>query len=516
MTAARLSPAASLLRNSKLFALPPAIALPTPEPSSEPVPGSDTATTLYPTKAAIETPLTSLGRGDWGFKRPLPLKSTTRTGSPSVRLNKGIDTREHIADFDSAADHVLTLKKFQELNQSIQHPRPFSDRSVVHAGVFRKDFDNTTNSSGSAPALSQYTGVWPSLSPADIQTQLPAELRSQEQEPATSQNASETQSSSPSGVSVAAQPRRWRYDGPSLVQMSGLEFDQYIKTLDSSKQQAFRDFVKQDIFVKKRKAHAATAQDEGTVGEVDVSTVQVSDQEVTEHYRKLRQQPREFGRLIATFLDLPEGPSGQRIVDDVTKVWDYGRQTLASKSYEDSGPPRTHPSAGLSYAHTARWVQNHAVFGPQDQRLPVVARQIKTRARGARNDATYGVAGFVVERENSRGIREVEVSAFEPREGGLKAAVSLVKAEVDAKGGLKMSVKMASEYVVEREQAVHYSTVQTQSVPASRPNGASRVMQPLTRNGAAPVQYRRRDDLEADDADEAEDDLDILDHSTER
>lgn len=72
MSVARLSPTANLLRNSKLFALPPALSLPPARPTAEPTATSDTATTLYPIKAALETPTSSLHVGDWGLKRALP------------------------------------------------------------------------------------------------------------------------------------------------------------------------------------------------------------------------------------------------------------------------------------------------------------------------------------------------------------------------------------------------------------------------------------------------------------
>src|SRR5947207_4919817 len=109
--AARVSPAANLLRKSRLFALPPSLSPPVQPPTSSQVSESDTATLPYPIRAAIETPRSSLARGDWGLKRPLPSKSTTTSSSsPVVRVNY-LDTFEHITDFESAADHTVTLEK---------------------------------------------------------------------------------------------------------------------------------------------------------------------------------------------------------------------------------------------------------------------------------------------------------------------------------------------------------------------------------------------------------------------
>src|ERR1700761_4618926 len=147
MTAARLSPAANLLRNSRLFAIPAAVSLPTVEPSSEPISHSDSATTPYPTRAALETPLTSLNQGDWGLKRPLPIKTTTKSGTPLVRFQRGIDTPQHVVDFESAADHVLSLRKYQELNLRITLPAPKTKKALQEprTSPFEGELDNTAD-----------------------------------------------------------------------------------------------------------------------------------------------------------------------------------------------------------------------------------------------------------------------------------------------------------------------------------------------------------------------------------
>ncbi|KAF2181409.1 hypothetical protein K469DRAFT_713841 [Zopfia rhizophila CBS 207.26] len=112
-----LSPTAHLLRNSRLFSLPP----PLPRPQVEGdygsgiIKSSSTATLPYPTHQAIAAPPSSLSRGDWGLKRPLPLKSKiTQTSNPVVRI-KQLDTIEHITDFESAGDHVRTREKWAEM-----------------------------------------------------------------------------------------------------------------------------------------------------------------------------------------------------------------------------------------------------------------------------------------------------------------------------------------------------------------------------------------------------------------
>src|SRR5689334_15181708 len=105
-----LSPTANLLRNSRLFSIPNP--LPRPPASVQFRDGagvikeSETATRPFPTHQAIATTPKSAARGDWGLKRPLPVRSRLlQSGDPVVRVN-ALDTIEHITDFDSATDHV--------------------------------------------------------------------------------------------------------------------------------------------------------------------------------------------------------------------------------------------------------------------------------------------------------------------------------------------------------------------------------------------------------------------------
>ena len=148
MSKAMNSPTARRLRSSRLFSLPP----PLPQPAMElltragQVKVSDTATQPYPTRQAITAPASSRNRGDWGLKRPLPDK-TNNTSSPHVRIN-AIDTLEHITDFDSAADHTLSLEKWQEMNIHMAS-RPDSTATHIYPttpgpSAFSSIMDNTT------------------------------------------------------------------------------------------------------------------------------------------------------------------------------------------------------------------------------------------------------------------------------------------------------------------------------------------------------------------------------------
>lgn len=158
----RLSPSANLLRNSRLFALPPVIARPKAERESP------TATTPYPTHTAIETTPSSLSKGDWGLKRPLPRDPRTRrrkggkiygTSTPIIRIGD-IDSIDHITDFESAADHAINLQKFQDMNMPLTRRteygyQPAGQLGLSHRSVFDPSADNTD-----ADNLSPSEGRW--------------------------------------------------------------------------------------------------------------------------------------------------------------------------------------------------------------------------------------------------------------------------------------------------------------------------------------------------------------------
>jgi hypothetical protein len=147
-----LSPTANLLRNSRLFSLPNPLPRP---PVSETfgagiTKASDTATLPYPTHQAITTTKSSLARGDWGLKRPLPSRShIIQTSDPVLRVTQ-LDTIEHVTDFDSAADHVRTRQKWEEMGVPMMkgltqmRDQDMSSNSIPPGGAFEVRDDTTS------------------------------------------------------------------------------------------------------------------------------------------------------------------------------------------------------------------------------------------------------------------------------------------------------------------------------------------------------------------------------------
>ena len=375
MATARLSPAASLLRNSRLFSLPPPLS-----PPASLV--SDTATQPHPRLAAIETPASSWGRGDWGFKRPLPLKSTTKTGTTTIRVQNGIDSTDHIADFESAADHVLTLRKWRELNLPIRFvSKRTRDESM---SVFEPTVDNISSSASSTR-------------------------------------------------------RRWRYDGPWLAGQAGWEFDAFLKRVKMRKSE-FEAFVRARVSVERKTSQRQKSIDAG----LDLNEgepVGINDEEFKEYMHYLRATPSAFGPLIAEFFDLPEGPKGVSTAP-APDSFSYGRTTLAAEAYNEIGPPKTHLSAGLSYYRSGAHVCNHPLFGPQQLNSPVVARILRPSIKKYTGDV--GVAGFVAANGTFFALMGVSHKLWQPIPGGQKVVARPVNAAVDSDGRVILSVARAS------------------------------------------------------------------------
>ena len=340
-TAVRLSPAAALLRTSRLFSLPPPLPTPQPAASSDQVVWSETATSTFPTRQAIETTILGLARGDWGLKRPLPKKSMSR--KPKIRLNDGIDTIEHITDFESASDLALNLLKFQELEMPLTLPRLRKERQYAHFtnSVFDPKIDNTSK-------LSE-------------------------------------EKASTKGLG------RWRYDGPWLAGLSRSEFESYLRTEIGKRKEDFADSVRKQL----DRRRVTFLRDEGR----EVSAAEpFTKEQINDYIRSLRHNRREFGNLIATFLDLPEGPSSDKSSLAVDNPWEYGRETVAASSYAQFGPPSTHPSAGLSYTQSRAHSRNDAELGFQKpiHNAGVQGRILRPdRRAGMESKSSVGLAGFV-------------------------------------------------------------------------------------------------------------------------
>jgi hypothetical protein len=260
MASKQLSPAAQLLRHSKLFSLPPAL----PRPVTYANGGasvtfdSDKMTTYHPTHAAITTTKSGRRKGDWGFKRNLPLKTTTRSTTAVVRVSE-VDSIDHITDFESAADHVLTLRKYQELNLPINRARKGGTKTETfllekkgQTSVF-DIYENTQDSSNLS---------------------------------------------------------RWKFNGPWLAGMTNLEFNNYVEKQIKSRRVEFRKYLKSWMLEEKQNSlQSKQLGDGGLSSETPKATL--SSEEYRAGVIRLRQEGYKLWEIIWNFLDLPGAPPSE-------------------------------------------------------------------------------------------------------------------------------------------------------------------------------------------------------------
>lgn len=339
MASGRVSPTATLLRNSRLFSLPP----PLPRPSQEVIQrygslDSPTATALYPTRAAIQTTRSSLARGDWGLKQSLPSKTIGRTSNSTIRIGD-IETIDHITDFESANDLTMTLLKFQELELPITRPQQRPHRASA----------------------------------------------SRELHPATSVFESKLDNIEPKEGDRDSE--RWKFKGSWIALENEGVFQKQIKKSISRQKTAFRELLRERLARKESMDRRERAINEGK--DASQNPVEITDQYLDYYIRHLRSDPKQLRAIVEEFLDLP------RIIGSSA-----ANSLNVERNYAISGPPKTHPSAGLSYLRTASRIQNHPILGPQDIKRPVQGRFLvpQTSATGRRRHrALVGVGGIIAD-----------------------------------------------------------------------------------------------------------------------
>ncbi|KAM5345297.1 hypothetical protein ACJ41O_011159 [Fusarium nematophilum] len=401
-----VSPGGALLRSSRLFSIPK----PLPEPPSTNLHIGDhkspTMTRQYPQYQSITSPLSSREKGDWGFKRPFPLKSTLTTSTPLIRI-KQVDSIESVTDFTSAADHSLSLEKFQELRIALSIPKgkeaggTSQKLDVWRKSVFEEDMDFTDYRKG------------------------------------------------------RADDKRWKFQGPWLARMTEGEFISYLNKNVRPKRSQFRQLLKERLAETLSAQQAQAAKELGNPAPPSIRPSSITEEQFTDYVRSLRSDRATLYGLVSKFLDL--APLGQP-VGIIQTFLSAGENAAAESPYGKSGPPPSHPSAGISYLRTTSYMDNHPIYGPQGRRAPVLARVVSPRS--GPSPAKLGVGGFVADTPpgdnefNSRhvrnrvaqhkkmlsGITQLDTTTF----GGAKAYVDPQTATVDPSGKVVVHLQEAN------------------------------------------------------------------------
>ncbi|PSS00711.1 mitochondrial ribosomal protein MRP51 [Coniella lustricola] len=393
-TGRTLSPGGALLRASRMFSLPTAIPAPPGDFQAATNYNSDTATAAFPTLQSVTVPENFRQRGDWGFKRNFPLRSTANTGAPYLRV-KEVDSLEQVTDFDSASDHTVTLQKWQEMNVAISLPHEF-------------------NQFASGPPVGRLESVF------------------EEKYDFTAIDDAEK-------IGKAGD-KRWKFKGPWLANLTQGEFQTYVKREVRGRRAEFREFLRKELAPKLTLQATQRAMDEGLDQAVpDVRPEDITEEQLLDEMRVLRENRQKLYDHVEKFLDLaPLEPS----LDHDRLSYAPGVVTRLDKQspYAKSGPPVTHPSAGLSYLRTDAFLENHPVYGPQAKKKPVKGRLM---INSARQRPTTGVGGFISTSpvKAFQGAQQERTDFKAP--GGTKAWVNIVSAQISSNGRPVLNVESA-------------------------------------------------------------------------
>lgn len=416
MASRSVSPGGALLRASRVFSIPPPLPQPQGDLSSGAVFNSNSATLPHPAHLSITTPQASLKRGDWGFKRPLPLRSTTRTSTPFIRV-KSIDTFEHITEFGSAADHTLSLQKWQEMGVPLSTPAKATS-------------DSNFRFAEEASGKSVFEDSIDKIAPVE-------------------------------GQGLGKDDVRWKFSGPWLAGLTEGKFNEYVLKEVRKRKVDFREFLRTACATETTQSQKRRATEEGAkIEDIPLQASDITDEQLTEYIKVLRRDRTKLNKHIRSFLDLPPSPSfkmSEEFLDPFQQIFiDVQQQVQATSDspYADSGPPKTHPSAGLSYSRTSAHTFNHPLYGPQKYPPPVQARVVMPKGAATGNFApVLGVGGFAVDVPGAMtsfksspkdvdkfpGLDKVDPDAV----GGSKAWVHPRHARIDPKGRVLLNVVKA-------------------------------------------------------------------------
>jgi hypothetical protein len=241
--------------------------------------------------------------------------------------------------------------------------------------------------------------------------------------------------------------KQFRHNGPWLAGQTDAEFADYLKQVSRKKPELMQKL--RDQLIAKRSAEIRKkAQDNGE--DLIDQAITVTDAEFNTYMKTLRNDPGALGPAVFELLDLPSGPA---IPSERIGRSHYGAPPtrLSSAEYAVSGPPQTHPSAGLSYTRSHALIQNHARYGPQAHQRPVEARILRPKGRfkGRMSRAIAGVGGIATEDLNAMAFVEQGtppgLTYFDASiPGGGKYWVTPIRASIDAQGRIGLASYRAS------------------------------------------------------------------------
>jgi hypothetical protein len=323
---------------------------------------------------------------------------------------ESVDTIEHITEYGSAADHTLTLQKWQEMNMPLSTPA-VKDSSGGYMGSHRK------------PGR----GVFEE----DLGT------------------------SSDGVLNSAKDQTRWKFQGPWLAGLTDGEFNEFVRKTIHSRKSEFQLFLRETKALEDTKTAQLKAAEQGQNPPPATKASNITAEQLRMYIKGLRQDRAALFRLIRLFLDLPPAPSPKgflgEALDDImysmgtdtgSKTHTINSEDFLPKSnspYAETGPPKTHPSAGLSYLRTNRYIYNHAVYGPQERPPPIQGRIVVPKNANVGSFAPkLGIAGVVTEAPVGESFNTSDASRARYGRTRKQAHPGLLNIEPDKVGGSKV------------------------------------------------------------------------------
>lgn len=387
---------------------------------------SDTMTKHVPQHQAITSPQASREKGDWGLKRPFPLKSTLGTTTPAIRI-KALDTIENITDFESAAGHTLSLEKFRELRIAMTIPRYTDNYSGVSTLGLKSVFEKTADTTDVKPG-------------------------------------------------TAGSTLRWQYRGPWLSNLTEGELLKYIRDHVRPRRAEFRRKAREAIARDLTAREANIALDRGQPRPPTTQATDITDAQLAEYLRNLRSDTPKLFEFVSEFLDLAPltKPNLYRSLPGAGGSMDRQDPPSSKESpYGKFGPPPTHPSAGIGYLRTDAYIENHPVYGPQERRTATLARVLSPRQ--SNRALKIGVNGFVTNPPAGD-------SAFQTRynnhyKGRVQSMAGINNLDIETHGGAKAYVEAKTGYVTAtgRVMIATLDTSEEAKIIAKEAHGKSKV-----------------------------------------
>ncbi|EWC47201.1 hypothetical protein DRE_03320 [Drechslerella stenobrocha 248] len=312
------SPAANLIRNSRLVAMP--------IPRGASLSDSQAYRPPYPTHQAITTPDSSRSRGDWGLKRPIPRK----VHSKYLRYNS-IDSIEHRTTFQSSHDTVTTLKKWQEMDIPIKLYSQLANR-------FTSAF---------------YFDTLPS--------------------PSSSEDPHQEILAAPKSYTL--DPPVWGYRTKFIQRMTPGELKTFIDKKIVPRRREFELFVKDGASSRslpQQQQSPLLPEHSNLDADVDATAPasppqHLQPKEEQERGHSQNQHPLSPITTLPNFAVRPVDTLLKSIRHDDLKSLNDVREFLRMPLRD--APMTLHPSAGLYYILDASYLENHPQYGPNPSRI---------------------------------------------------------------------------------------------------------------------------------------------------